>query len=308
MIKLEKYKAEFEKEYWETVDKKIPRVTQTLIICSCLNFLPSDFFDYGPPSFYKIVMAPFEKIKRAQAYIRSSAMEKMKKECIDPLSQNKSNLNNLYIQIYDAFDRVADSQKNKTSMRVRLVEAADVTVCPYCNRDYINCRAESVSGAQLDHFFNRALYPIFAVSLYNLVPVCGNCNRIKSAQPVEFASPFDETIDWEKEIWFEYDAKSLSNLKINIKTTNTGINNNIKSMRIKEAYQIHENEILELQEKQKAYEKSQIEEFQKVLKNNSISDDDVKQIIFGSELTMQDMRKKPLGKLYQDMYKELGIY
>ena len=253
-------------------------------------------------------MAPFEKIKKAQEYISSSSMKNMMNECVDSKGNNMPNLNNLYIQMYKAFDKVADSEKNKTSMRVRLVKAADVTVCPYCNRDYINCRADSVSGAQLDHFFNRARYPIFAVSLYNLVPVCGNCNRIKSAKTDEFASPFDETIDWEKEIWFEYDPKSLSDLKINIKTTNNRIDNNIKSMRIKEAYQIHESEILELQEKKKAYEKSQVKEFQKVLKDNSLSDDDVKQIIFGAELTMQDMRKKPLGKLYQDMYRELGIY
>lgn len=308
MIKLEKYKADFEKEYWETVDKKIPKITQNLIICSCLNFLPSDFFDYEAPSFYKIVMAPFEKLKKAQAYIHSSAMIKMTKECEDSSCKNTSDLNNLYIQIYDAFDKVADSQKNKTSMRVRIVKAADVTVCPYCNRDYINCRAENVSGAQLDHFFNRSQYPIFAVSLYNLVPVCGNCNRTKSASPIELASPFDEMINWEKDVWFEYHQTSLSSLKIDIKSKNTRINNNIKSMWIKEAYQIHEDEILELQEKQKAYEKSQIEEIQKVLKNNSISVTDVKQIIFGPELTMQDMRKKPLGKLYQDMYKEMGIY
>lgn len=43
-------------------------------------------------------------------------------------------------------------------------------------------------------FFSRSKYPVFAVSLYNLVPACGNCNRIKSGGSKAFASPFDEKL------------------------------------------------------------------------------------------------------------------
>lgn len=308
MIKLDPYRKEFEKEYWEVVDKKISKTTQNQILCSCLNFLPSDFFDYEKPTFYKIVMAPFAKLKKAEKYIRSFSMPNMQAECFDPLRTKKPQLNSLYIQLYEGFDHVADSQKNKTSMRVRLVREADVTVCPYCNRDYINSRADHVSGAELDHFFSRSKYPIFAVSLYNLVPVCANCNRIKNAKPYEFASPFDETINWEKDVWFEYQPKSLSKFKIDIKSTNPVVINNMEEMRIKEAYQIHEVDILELQEKYKSYEESQKEEIKEVLYKIPVSDEDVKNIIFGPKLTMKDMRKKPLGKLYSDIYKEMKIY
>ena len=221
---------------------------------------------------------------------------------------NKSDINNLYITIYEAFGSVADSQKNGMSMRVRIVKNADLTVCPYCNRDYINCRADNVSGAQLDHFFSRSDYPIFAVSLYNLIPVCANCNRVKSAQNDEFASPLDETIDWENDIKFEYTPKSLNNVKIDIKSDNPAIINNITSMRIKEAYQIHELEVLEIQDKLQAYSKSQTKEIQKILHKVKITDEEIKRIIFGSQITSKDMRKKPLGKMISDLHKELEIY
>lgn len=308
MIKLERYTSEFEKEYWQIVNDKVHTNTQHRIMQSCVKFLPDDFFDGESPSFQKLILAPFEKLKRAEEYIEKVTKKKMKAECFDSNSQNEAHINNLYIEIYKAFGSVADAQKNNTSTRVRLVREADLTVCPYCNRDYINCRADKVSGAQLDHFFSRTDYPVFAISLYNLVPVCGNCNRVKSNQAVEFASPFDETIDWDREIIFVYQPKSLDSIKIDIQSTNPRIENNLKVMRIKEAYQIHEQDILELLEKQQAYSKSQQDEFREILHEMKLSDDEVKRIIFGPRLTQKDMRKKPLGKMMGDLHKELNIY
>ena len=33
---------------------------------------------------------------------------------------------------------------------------------------------------QLDHFYPKDEFPMFAVSFYNLIPVCGTCNSIKN--------------------------------------------------------------------------------------------------------------------------------
>lgn len=45
----------------------------------------------------------------------------------------------------------------------------------------------------MNYFYEKSHYPLFVLSVYNLVPACGNCNRIKSRQNIELASPFDET-------------------------------------------------------------------------------------------------------------------
>lgn len=50
--------------------------------------------------------------------------------------------------------------------------------------------------------------------LYNLVPGCGNCNRIKYDDMERFASPFDEEIDWENDIWFSYVPLDMNRKKI----------------------------------------------------------------------------------------------
>lgn len=290
------------------VDEAICKSTKEQIIRSCRKFLPGDFFASKNPPFQELVQASFAKLKKAEEHIRTNSRSKMKTECFDSRCKNKSDINDLYIQIYEAFGHVMRKENNKMSMRVRIVKETDFTVCPYCNRDYINCRADNVAGAQLDHFFSRSKYPVFAVSLYNLVPVCANCNRIKGSQSKEFASPFDETIDWEREIKFVFQPRSLDSVKIDIKSKNQAIRNNIDSMRLKEAYQIHELEVLELLDKQQAYSKSQREEIQEVLRGVGISDEKIKSVILGPEITWKDMRKKPLGKMMSDLHKELKIY
>lgn len=315
MIKLNRYSPEFEEEYWQVVNEKICEMTQNKIICSCEEFLPKDFFGYEEPSFKEIVLAPYHKLKQAKKYIENNTRNVMEKRCFDssPSCKNTAKINDLYIQMYDAFEKIASKQQDKTSMRVRIVKKADITVCPYCNRDYINCRDDHTSGAQLDHFFSRSIYPIFAISLYNLVPVCANCNRIKNAKSMDFASPFDEDIDWNNDIRFVFLPKGLDDFEINIEVEPTkadaqAIKNNLTEMKIKEAYQIHGLEIKELQDKKLAYSETQEEEIRKILQKYGISDDRLKSIAFGSKITAKDMRKKPLGKMVSDWHKKWKIY
>lgn len=315
LIKLNRYSPEFEQAYWEVVKRKVDPDTQKKILNSCVNFLPDDFFANNRPKFEEIVLAPYHKLKVAQKYINDYRQNDMKNECFDfPVTcTNPPKINNLYKKVYDAFDKVADARRNKTTMRVRIVKEADITVCPYCNRDYINSRSDTVAGAQLDHFFNRSRYPIFAVSLYNLVPVCANCNRIKSDRIEEFASPFDEGIDWDNDIYFKFHPKGTDDFAIEIKARlrkaeTKAMQNNITKMRIEEAYQIHNLEIKELQDKKLAYSKSQEKEIKEVLRKNGITNAKIKKIIFGPQITSEDMRKKPLGKMISDWHKKWGIY
>lgn len=308
MIKIESYTEEFEEVYWKTVEKKISSSTQNYILSSSRNFIPEDFWGGTDPTFRKLVLAPFEKLKMAQGYIKDSQkLQVMRAECfIHKLT--KDILNSSYQELVDAYKKVADSEMDGCSMRVRIAKNSGLTVCPYCNRDYINYRGENISGAQLDHFFGKLDYPLFAVCLYNLVPVCGNCNRIKSNQTAEFASPFDETIDWENDITFHYESDIRNAAKIIIKSNHVTIQNNIEKMRIKEAYQNHDVEVKELLEKKKIYSQTQSQEFQDVLHKINVSEQEIKLAIFGPRITKEAIRRKPLSKMLSDLHKKLGIY
>ncbi len=308
MIKVDPYTKEFEEIYWNTVKKKISDSTQNYILNSSKKFLPTDFWDGAEPAFRELVLAPFVKLKKAKQYVEnSSKLQEMRGEYYEHKLTGDI-LNDFYQELVDAYDKVAGSEKDGYSMRVRLVKNSRLTVCPYCNRDYINSRGESTSGAQLDHFFSKLEYPIFAVCLYNLVPVCGNCNRIKNNQTAEFVSPFDETIDWERDVTFHCESDIENRAKIVIKSENEAIQNNIEKMKIEEAYQIHDVEVKELLEKKKIYSRTQRQEFQDVLYKVNVSEQEIKLAVFGPKITRETMKTKPLGKMLSDLHKELGIY
>jgi 5-methylcytosine-specific restriction endonuclease McrA len=308
MIQLKRYPEEFEREYWEAVNKKVESSIQKKIIESCKKFLPTDFFTGNEDEFFKLlILAPFEKLKNAEAHITNKKVKVMENECFHKKQKKRPRFKKMYQVIHDSYTSLASSQVKRESMRVRLVKNAGLSVCPYCNRDYINCRGESVSGAQLDHFFSKSEFPLFAVCLYNLVPVCGNCNRVKSAKPIVFVSPFDNSINWDEDIIFTYKGSTINDIKVNI-ITKGNLENNMKGMRINSAYQIHSLEIIELIEKAQMYNGTQKEEFKKVLGPDNITDKEIKKLIFGPEVTNDCMRTKPLGKMMHDLHKELRIY
>jgi hypothetical protein len=69
------------------------------------------------------------------------------------------------------------------------IDSIDNTVCPYCNRSYTHSvfkNGECSGRPELDHFLPKSTLPFFAVSIYNLIPVCHTCNHFKSnAQVVD---------------------------------------------------------------------------------------------------------------------------
>ena len=72
----------------------------------------------------------------------------------------------------------------------KLIELAswlNVKTCPYCNmqytlyaEDYPN--VNGIAKFQFDHFYDKAEYPMFSMSLYNLIPSCACCNLGKGQE------------------------------------------------------------------------------------------------------------------------------
>lgn len=289
MIQIEPYTKEFEEEYLDTVLAHTDTGVREKIMTKYLQCLPGDFSG-TEKSFEALILAPFDKLKEAHGYMSRMSWNRIEKK-----------------HIIKAYKTVARAKKKGVSMRIRIVRNTGLTVCPYCNRDYINCRSEDTSGAEMDHFYSIAKFPAFALCLYNLVPSCGNCNRIKNAGGGELASPFDRSIDWGRDVVFSYLRKEMDEVEVTIEAHGF-MKNNVDKIKIREAYQIHNVEVKELLEKCRAYSDSQREEMREVLKEAKISDEELKQIIFGPKLDNENIRTKSLGKMMSDLHRELGIY
>lgn len=80
----------------------------------------------------------------------------------------------------EPYDKVFDYGKIDNKTRHILMDSLNIPVCPFCNRQYItsweDMKKEKKSTSDLDHFFPKSEYPLFALSLFNFVPSCQVCN------------------------------------------------------------------------------------------------------------------------------------
>lgn len=117
--------------------------------------------------------------------------------------------NNINMKIYDVFIKAYKNftKRNNDSWNSYIfLKELDQNVCPYCNANFIHTvqskqhlsSAASRGMADLDHFLPKSIFPIFSITLSNLVPSCIYCNqRFKSAYYTSFCrnlSPYDSKI------------------------------------------------------------------------------------------------------------------
>lgn len=117
--------------------------------------------------------------------------------CKFPLNQEESNetIEKTLFELmgYEDFCK-KDADCNKNWNAYKLCEDLGVTVCPYCNRQYI-FTIDSSNGCvrpQLDHFFPKSKYPLLSCSFYNLIPSCPSCNMLKKDKDVSLVYPYQE--------------------------------------------------------------------------------------------------------------------
>lgn len=187
-------------------------------------------------------------------------------------------------------------------------------VCPYCNRNYINSRGKSFS-AEMDHFYNKQDFPIFAISLYNFIPSCGTCNRLKGSNDLKI-NPYlkDETnnvtfdIIRDKES-YQIKLKYKKNGELVSIDTHPDLKNDlITVLKLDKAYKIHDIEVQEMMNRENEYGI----EYRRLLKEMlQETDEEINkkvdtliygEVVFASE---NELINKSLGKLKKDAYKKI---
>lgn len=78
-----------------------------------------------------------------------------------------------------------------------LVSLLEVNVCPYCGRAFTHTVRKAGKGGylrtcQADHYYPKSRYPWLALSIRNLIPVCGPCNlrKLDDSKPILY--PYEE--------------------------------------------------------------------------------------------------------------------
>lgn len=199
----------------------------------------------------------------------------------------------------------------------------EIKTCVYCN-SILAVSVERVKNKvkarlQADHFHSKAKYPFLSISLYNLYPVCGPCNNVKSANDVQFelyTSDVNKTkvSDYKFEIPRAGISKYIISRNANdlviefheppvskpTKLFNelfdiNGIYNTQKDLA--------EELIIKARIYNKPYKNFLIKTFPKLFNNSNLSN----RVLVGNYCNPEDIHKRPMAKFSQDIAKQLKL-
>ena len=212
-----------------------------------------------------------------------------------------------------------------------LVRITGVTVCPYCNRNFINV-TEEANTSQLDHFFPKNEYPLFALCFYNLIPSCYGCNNKKSTSKF-YISPYDESItDIDELLKFSLNIKSADFIN-NSESIDIIIKDDISEEELKQLeskdklsvrqkllkdkyvidtrslYKLHTDVVQELLWKQEVYSNSYKIKLEEILatSDKKFSKYEIDRMIVGYYTDKENYGKRPLSKMVTDIGREIGL-
>ena len=246
-------------------------------------------------------------------------------------SKKEEKISKYLIQSYGKID---------SEFRKKIIDLKNITVCPYCNRNYINsiyksihcsrcnqnffildeadkkcptCKRKSrkkgkpINTAQLDHFFPKNKYPLFAVSFYNLIPSCYSCNHVKLEKELKY-SPYNTNFRFD-DVKFTYIPKAIDDLEIKISSQYSGFKQSIKDLGIEELYQSHIDVIDELLWKKEVYTDEYKQGLSAILDNTDLklTNQEIDRFITGYYINKEDYGKRPLSKMVADISREIGL-
>lgn len=199
---------------------------------------------------------------------------------------------------------------------VWLTDKLGVNVCPYCNRQYtftINRVTKSIRP-QLDHFYPKSRYPYFALSFYNLIPCCPECNRIKRDNQLTI-NPYESGFDN-----CNFRIKDMKNVILNARDkskwsiefeNNTVLHDNhIDLLALQELYNCHKDYVEEIVFKAYAFSGDLLSDVNTLLNQAAgmhLDKNTANRIIYGSYISKSEYHKRPLSKLTADILKQLKI-
>lgn len=233
----------------------------------------------------------------------------------------------LKIAIKDIF--VSIYEEMSSNIAYDIFERLNIRTCPYCNRHYTftlhSTKNQFHARPEFDHFYDKNTYPLLAVTFFNLVPSCKECNHGKrnnecGVNPYfeRFRSKFiikkpgDDILDGIMNINEIFKISRESDFLLDFKMSgNCNIDEaekkNIDTLGLLPLYNMHKDYVMEIVEKAAAYDKLArldiIDKFQGVFHSEA----DVFNLIFGRYILDTNHSVRPLSKLTADILEQLEI-
>lgn len=223
-------------------------------------------------------------------------------------------------KIFD-YDYIISKNKDRAYWLSKMI---DTKSCVYCNRIYTftiekikySNKSEKIVRPHFDHWFPKSKYPLLALSLYNLIPSCGNCNSsIKGDVELSLDEHLHPYVHNNQlpQISFKVDLKPSvqKNWTITIDCPpNSAEEKTIKAFRLQEIYDMHSDlEVKDIMDFLDAYSATYIKDLYSKLQTESpyINQHTVYRFLFGAEIDEDESLNRPFSKLKRDILKQFGI-
>lgn len=203
----------------------------------------------------------------------------------------------------------------------KILRKMDVAVCPYCNRQFTSTIVSGKVRPQLDHFFPEGKYPYLALSLYNMIPSCGTCNLSKlslDTHDTPIVYPFDEEFGYGAK--FEIRMKGKQNFVrvmqgasdeflIALDTAKAqnaaAIETQMEQLHLDELYREHTEYVMDIIRSKYVNTPARIGEIRRMFPKLFRSDDEVKNMLYMTDLRKESWGRRPLSKLTHDIDRQL---
>jgi len=223
------------------------------------------------------------------------------------------------------YDFMIDRYKNFTTKKKKydayhLAKKLQVNICPYCNINstytVIKEGEEKITRPEFDHFYDKATYPILALSFYNLIPSCHICNStLKGTEEFSirthlnpYSDSFNDMAKFHLKIKKSIFYHSIDGFDLELKSEDKRAKKHIESFKLKDLYQNHKDIILELIQKQAIYNDSYIDELFNQYEGTLFKNrEDLQRLITCGYISDDEINKRPLSKLIKDISKELEL-
>lgn len=212
----------------------------------------------------------------------------------------------------------------------KYVKKLGIKSCVYCNAQYaISAKRGKTNAGKsyratftIDHYWPKSKYPYLATSFFNLYPACATCNQTKSTRdpifdlyvkptdPVEERNPFEFRLDKASFVKYSMSGEA-DDLEIEF-GTRTGIPVQKAAdyenyFHVEKLYGNLKDTVEEVIWKYRVYNKAGrqalMEGYDHLLPHVS----DWNRFVLGNYDREEDIHKRPLAKLVQDVAKQLGV-
>lgn len=257
----------------------------------------------------------FSKVVPNFSYAEWQSFSRLKRKSRVPKTSTQLALITKYDKVYGQLNRIFDykmfsAKGSQGYSAYDLADKLDICTCTYCNRLYTKTviKPSKIIRPEFDHWFAKSRYPLLAISFFNLIPSCNTCNStVKGSSEMKLRTHLHPYLD-KPEFKFSYYNRTYDTYGFEIKSVpGTKSQRSIEAFKLKEIYEMHEDEITDLAKIKAAYSDSYLSILAGQYKGLAISEDEIYRLAFGTYNDEQFFDRRPLSRMKRDILFELGI-